>query len=154
LGLKIERGLLCHRDHTLATKEHITAEDLARELVLRLPSRTTSPGLETWLSPNYDEGGDVLEVLTFGVMLRFVKLNLGVALVPNLPGGEIEDAISYGKKVCYRPLPNIESATVAAYLPQGGVDCLSGGAKKVYAGIAEFFHNLRNEQTISTGRKK
>ena len=144
LDLEIERGLLCHRDHPLAKKKVVAASDLATEIVLRFPARLTTPGLEPWLTPDFEQGGDVLEVRTFGVMLRFVKLNLGVALAPNLPG-EIGDAIGTGD-VCFKPLPDVERATVAAYLPRGGSDCLSGGAKKVYAGIAAFFRGLAAQQ--------
>jgi DNA-binding transcriptional LysR family regulator len=151
LDLMIERGLLVHPDHSLAKKKVIVAADLAPEVVFRFPVRATTPGLETWLAPNYEEGGDNVEVLTFGVMLQFVKLNLGVALVANIPG-EIQDAIE-SKKVSYRPLPTVPSATVAAYLPREGFDSLSRGAKKVYLGMAEFFRARAAEQQAK-GRRK
>jgi hypothetical protein len=40
-------------------------EDLAREVVFRFPTRMTTPGVETWFNPDYDEGGDVVvELIT------------------------------------------------------------------------------------------
>jgi DNA-binding transcriptional LysR family regulator len=152
LDLEIERGLLCHRDHSLANKEAVEATDLAREIVLRFPARATSPGLEPWLTPDFERGGDILEVRTFGVMIQFVKRNLGVAIVANLPG-EIADAIATDEKLCFKPLPEVERATIAAYLPGGGYAALSGGARKVYRGVEAFFRGLAAQQT-NRGQKK
>jgi DNA-binding transcriptional LysR family regulator len=152
LDLAVERGLLVAPDHPLAKKKKIVATDLAREVVLRFPARMTTPGLDTWLTPDPEKGGDTLEVPTFGVMLGFIKLNLGVALVANVPN-EIQDAIDL-KKVVYRPLRSLEHATIAAYLPKKrGIDGLSPGAKRVYTGIADFFRGLAVQQT-SRSRKK
>jgi DNA-binding transcriptional LysR family regulator len=137
LGYMVERGAIMPPGHRLVSKRRVTLKDIFRETVFRLPLDGAASGPHKWLRNLRTEGGEVVEVTHFNVALQYVKLGLGVATVPYLPG-EIADAVRT-KAVIYRSLPELDQAEIALYLRRGGKAALSVEAQIVHDVIADYF---------------
>jgi len=146
LGYKVERGVIVPPGHKLASQRTVKLKDLASETVFRLPSEGAVSSPSDWLRNVARAGGEVVEVTHFNEALECVKLGLGVATVPYLPG-QIADAVA-GEKVVYRSPPELNVAQVALYLPRGGEAALSSDARVYYDVLSDYFLKNANSSPL------
>jgi DNA-binding transcriptional LysR family regulator len=139
LGYKVERGVILPPKHKLGLKRRVTLKDLHPEWVFRLPIDGAGSSPREWLRSVLTEGGKVTEVTHFNVALQWVKLGVGVATVPYLPG-EIADAVKT-EAVLYRSLSELEQAEIALFLPRGGKAALTTEGQIVHDVIESYFKN-------------
>jgi DNA-binding transcriptional LysR family regulator len=143
LGYKVERGVILPIGHRLQSNRRVTLEDLRHETIFRLPMDATTSSPREWFRNVVTGGGEVVEVMNFNSVLQYVKLGLGVATVPYLPG-EIADAVR-SEAVLYRSLSELEQAEIALFLPRGGRAVLSIPGQIVHDVVEAYFRkNAKN----------
>jgi DNA-binding transcriptional LysR family regulator len=143
LGYKVERGFICHREYHLA-RPNVTKEELAADVEFRLVGGI--PRLQQWLPMRELAAGQIVEVTNFSVALAYIKLGLGFAVVPYLPG-EIANSVK-SENVYYQPLPELGQAEVAIYLPADRVRVLSRSAKEILDWVKRYFTDRRSSSPL------
>ncbi len=77
--------LVCPRGHRLATKERVTAAELAKEPLLLLDRATGARAhLDAWFGARGETPRVAMEMASVEVLLRLVELGFGVTVVPSV----------------------------------------------------------------------
>jgi len=138
-GFQIPRVFLCGKDHPLARARYVRSDSLEGQVLVRLPSGASTPGLSEWRPTSALGKSEILEARSIEAIVQFVRVGPAVSVVPYLP--VVEAAVRSGD-VCCRSFPGLKPATVAGVLPSTGVRGLSSAAGKIYSMVRDYFESL------------
>jgi len=110
----IDYVMICHPEHAFAQRRatEISPRDLRTQTVLVLPNNV-QPGLFQRVKVDEDAGGERIEVMSYASVLSFVRMGLGVGLVP----GWYDELENLRGQVYYAPIPKLSPIYMSAYLP-------------------------------------
>ena len=98
--IKFQPILLARKDHLLAKKKNITLKDVAKYELVRIdPHLVTLPAFEEVIKAHNLKTNIEFEMSDWEILKKFVKADIGVAIISNIVLEGEEDGVLIGKKL-------------------------------------------------------